>query len=211
MIWHADELNWNRAFEYAKEFYEEYGHLRIEKDYYVEDFNLGLWIQSQRRLKIKSATEMTLQKVARLDSIGMIWDVKDYVWETNVSLSRQYFEQNGDLLIPQDYVVQGVNLGSWIGNLSNSKKGSGSIELTEERISVMESMGMIWDVNEYLWEQHYLLAKEFYEENGHLNIPRNYSVGKWNVGYWLKNQKKADKKKTLREDRKEKLVKIGFN
>lgn len=70
---------------------------------------------------------------------------------------------------------------------------------------------MIWDVNEYLWEQHYLLAKEFYEENGHLNIPRDYSVGKWNVGYWLKNQKKADKKKTLREDRKEKLVKIGFN
>lgn len=53
MIWHADELNWNRAFEYAKEFYEEYGHLRIEKDYCVEDFNLGLWIQSQRRLKKK--------------------------------------------------------------------------------------------------------------------------------------------------------------
>lgn len=52
----------------------------------------------------------------------MIWDVKDYVWETNVSLSRQYFEQNGDLLIPQDYVVQGVNLGSWIGNLRNSKR-----------------------------------------------------------------------------------------
>ena len=80
MIWHADELNWNRAFEYAKEFYEEYGHLIIEKDYCVEDFNLGLWIQSQRRLKKKSATEMTLQKVDRLDSIGMIWDVKDYVW-----------------------------------------------------------------------------------------------------------------------------------
>ena len=54
MIWHADELNWNRAFEYAKEFYEEYGHLRIEKDYCVEDFNLGLWIQSQRRLKKKA-------------------------------------------------------------------------------------------------------------------------------------------------------------
>ena len=54
---------------------------------------------------------------------------------------------------------------------------------------------MIWDVNEYLWEQHYLLAQEFYEENGHLNIPRNYSVGKWNVGYWLKNQKRQIKRR----------------
>ena len=210
MVWNADELYWNRAFEHAKKFYEQNGHLRIEEDYIVDDFALGLWIQSQRRLKKTSTTEMTLFKIKKLDSIGMIWDVKDNIWENNVRLSKMYLEQNGDLLIPQDYIVQGVRLGQWIGNLRNSRKGHGSIELTTERINLLDSLGMVWDVNEYLWRQQYLLAEKYYKENGNLRIPVSYISNGYKLGSWLKNQKAAQKRGTLSIERIKLLEQIGI-
>lgn len=210
MVWNADELYWNRAFECAKNFYEQNGHLRIEEDYIVDDFALGLWIQSQRRLKKTSTTEMTLLKIKKLDSIGMIWDVKDYIWENNVRLSKMYLEQNGDLLIPQDYIVEGVRLGQWIGNLRNSRKGHGSIELTTERINLLNSLGMVWDVNEYLWRQQYLLAEKYYKENANLRIPVGYISNGYKLGSWLKNQKAAQKRGILSIERIKLLEQIGI-
>lgn len=209
MVWNSDELYWNQAFESAKKFYEQNGHLRIEDDYIHDGFALGLWIQSQRRLKKTSTTEMTLSKVKRLDSLGMIWDVKDYIWENNVRLSKEYFEENGNLLIPHDYIVGGVRLGQWIGNLRSSKKGHGSIELTDERIELLNSLGMVWDVNEYLWNQQYLLAENYYKENGNLRISAGYISNGYKLGMWLKNQKAAQKRGALCKDRVVKLEAIG--
>ncbi len=133
---------------------------------------------------------------------------KNINWDNNVRLSKMYLEENGNLLIPQDYIVEGVRLGQWISNLRNSKKGHGPIELTNERIELLNSLRMVWDVNEYLWEQQYLLAEKYYKENGNLRIPVGYVSNGYKLGTWLKNQKVAKKRGKLSKDRVSKLESI---
>lgn len=210
MIWDANECNWNVGFGYAKKFYESYGHLRVDVRYCVDDFKLGIWIQTQRKLKKGSNSKNNFEKIALLDSIDMIWDVNDYTWNCNLEICKKYYRKHGNLLVPQDLIIEGVNIGRWIANLRNAKKGKSAMGLTDERIAILESIGMVWDQNEYVWKQQYELAKEFFEQNGHLNIPRDYSVESCNIGMWLKNQKAANKRGTLSSARKQMLDEINI-
>ena len=80
------EYRWNEYYELAKEYYEKNGNLDISVTYVTEDGKkLGIWIAQQRRAyKAKyniSKTKLiplTDEKIEKLNSIGMIWDVKIY-------------------------------------------------------------------------------------------------------------------------------------
>ncbi len=210
MVWNAKDAQWMKAFALARDFYNTNGHCNIPHDYKVDGFNLGWWISGQRALRKRSQTELTKQKIEKLDSIGMIWNSKDNTWETNITLSKIYLETHGDLLIPSDYVIDGIALGKWIANLRNAKKGRVSMPLTPERIELLNSMNMIWDVNEYQWEIQFAEAKSYYETEGNLRIPVRYVSNGLNIGSWLKNQKAAKKRGKLCAERIEKLETIGI-
>ena len=47
------------------------------------------------------------------------------------------------------------------------------------------------------WIERYTLLKQFYEENGHSNVPRNYNTALGNLGAWAVRQRKAYKNGTL--------------
>lgn len=44
------------------------------------------------------------ERSARLDEIGMVWDVPDYLWEENYEAAVRYHRENGDLDVPAKYV-----------------------------------------------------------------------------------------------------------
>ena len=48
---------------------------------------------------------------------------------------------------------------------------------TQERIELLEAIGMVWDAgidSEERWQAMYQLAKEYYDVHQMLNIPSNY-------------------------------------
>ncbi len=78
------ELKWSNRYGLAKQFYEEYHHLRIPQNYVMNGVNLGTWINTQRQ-KYKKG-KMPLDKIKLLESIGMLWEIyntksKDFVDE----------------------------------------------------------------------------------------------------------------------------------
>lgn len=77
----------------------------------------------------------------------MVWDVHEANWLEMYQFACEYYEEKGDLLIPEDYIIYDyIKLGSWI---SEQRKLKVDNSLSEERIRLLEEIGMIWDIHEY--------------------------------------------------------------
>ena len=130
-------------------------------------------------------------------------------WLKNYALAKKYYEEHGDLLIPLNYTIVDddnnlVNLGNWIGNARKAYKGIGTGKLTEEQISLLNDIGMVWfakngeGIISDIWYNNYNLAKRYYEEYGNLLIPSSYTViddnnNLVNLGNWINAQRGAYK------------------
>jgi len=180
--------SWDMMYEVAKKYYEEHGNLAVTTRYVTDEgHTLGLWLNTQKKVyagKVKGI--LTDSQVEKLNAIGMRWKSDDDIsWEANFSEAVAYYEKNGNLMVSL-YDEDNKKLAAWISRLRhyrNKKLKTGY--LTEERIAALDAIGMIWDVHEYQWEQNYNAAKQYYKENGHLNVPHKYttpdgiSLGTW--------------------------------
>ena len=184
------DQRWIKTFNMAKKYYEQHNHLLIARSprFILEDdelrevkkhlengelnpewenaVNLGTWLSNQRR-SYKQGT-LSKGKINLLESIGMVWEPHEALWQETFNMAKKYYEQHNHLLIPdkQRFVFEddelrevkkhlengelnpewenAVNLGTWISNQRHSnKKGT----LSKERVDFLESIGMVWDLN----------------------------------------------------------------
>lgn len=106
MIWENRlESALENGFEHAKAYYEEFGDLLVPARYKAPDgFQLGSWICNlrQRRLNGEQSELLDEDRIARLDSIGMVWDASSVRWEKNYCKALEYYKTNENLLVPFD-------------------------------------------------------------------------------------------------------------
>ncbi len=191
--------SWEMMYAHAKAYYEKHGNLEVPRRYKTEDgYSLGEWLVIQRRVyKGESFGILTERQKKKLDAIGMRWDsASDMNWEKNFAAARKYYEDNGNLLMKALYTTEdGIRLGSWLSNIRTAVSTGREAQyklITQERKELLNSIGMIWDVKEFLWEEKYSVAKKYFEDHGHLDIPDNYvaedgmRLGKW-ISY-IRNQ-----------------------
>jgi len=149
-------LSWEEMYEYAKIYYEYHGNLNVpfgfktnngwERD---EDgkINLGIWINTQRH-KIAPNSE----KGKLLLAIKMRFEkVKSKLtWEEMYEYAKIYYEHHGNLKVASSFKTNNgwerdkvgkINLGVWINNQKIVYKTG---DLSFERISKLESIGMTW-------------------------------------------------------------------
>ncbi|MGV8982821.1 Helicase associated domain protein [Clostridium sp.] len=144
MIWDKNKYDWDVSYEYAKKYFLENGDINVPQSYAVDNFKLGKWINLQRNeYNGKKSTSISNERIRRLNEIGMVWYLGKYKWFTNYLLAKRYFKEYGNLLIPNDYEIDGIKLGEWIKKqreiYSSHKK-----ELTKERIALLNETGMVW-------------------------------------------------------------------
>lgn len=150
MVWQvANSYTWNQAFEKAKQYYITNGNLLVPQNYVDSDgFTLGIWITNQRMKKKNSKLPLSDEQIAKLDSIGMVWNVKEkHSWDFYYEYALQYYEQHLNLLIPVNYEVDGVKLGNWIANQRRARK-SYCNKLNEIQIALLDNIGMVWEINQ---------------------------------------------------------------
>ena len=175
VVWNKNEARWQEMYDLAKKYYEENGSLVL-----ITDINLKNWIQVQRQAyKGKGTyTKLSKQQIEKLESIGIVWDVKEKWFSEMYGLAKKYYEEHGDLMLPDKYEMDGKKVSSWIKDKRKAyKKGT----LTEEQIEQLEAIGMVWDVKEYKWNQMYQQVKQYYDENGNLilNPSQNKQLCSW--------------------------------
>lgn len=126
MVWKIrNRYSWDKMFSLALDYYSLNGNLFIPKNYQVivngETVNLGTWITNQRR-NYKAGVLAPL-RISKLEEIGMVWeDVKvasnNKRWLIMYKEALRYLEENGNLIVPSDYVVtiddEVYLLNSWI-------------------------------------------------------------------------------------------------
>lgn len=212
----AFTAGWDEMYRYAKEYYAEHGNLDIPRRYKLENgLSLGNWVDTQRRVRVgKVGGILTEERVKRLDEIGMRWEnVSDLSWNKYFTAAEKYFDKNGNLCPKSNYVTEnGVNLGSWLSNIRTYKKcGIQRNYLTDERIEILEKIGMIWDIPDYIFEKNYYAALEYFRTHGDLDVPANYiSENGVKLGSCIRNLRRARQNGTLSDLQIVRLDEIGM-
>ena len=209
------DIQWRMQFDDVKEYYEKHGNLDIPKDYVSKHGKkTAQWLERQR--KAYAMDELSGEQTILLDSVGFIELCEaDDSWELMYPAAKAYYAEHGDLLIPTDYVTDsGLNLGFWISNMRACyKKKKRTRYFTEERIRQLEAIGMVWNVNDYLWRRNYESAAKYYRSHGSLKVPVSYIDENGIKLYaWLKSMKKEyrNKSKRLSERQVAMLNQIGM-
>ena len=219
MMWFVFDENWNRMFELAKEYFVEHGNLEVPISYVNADGEkLGAWVRNQRTayknrylsLGNRQGTyaPLTDEQVAKMESIGMIWDPYKEQWEKMFGLAQEYYKKHGNLEVPKIYITpSGDRLGAWVQiqrmayrnrSLFKEERKNNFAPLTDERVSRLESIGMIWNTLDTQWERMFELAKEYYEKYGDLKVPNSYITSNGEkLGKWIHNQRTAYRNRTL--------------
>lgn len=199
---------WENMFKIAKQYYEENGDLLISSKYVTaENIKIGYWISTQR--KDYKANRLSKDKILLLEEIGMVWSIYDDSWYENYALAKQYFEKKGDLLIPRLYTTNnGEKLGAWIG-LQRKQYKEG--KLSNDRIKLLEKVGMVWSIYDIQWDEYFDLASKYYSEHGNLLVPLRYkTINDKKLGSWISSQRINYKSGKLSADRIEMLEQIGM-
>ena len=143
-------------------------------------------------------------------------------WEETYQLAINFYNENGHLNIPAkfktfdgiNYDENGFALGKWIQNLRKCRNGAAVyqyLNLTEDRINSLNSIGMIWNIDEYEWKLKYQLAAEYYHSNGNLEVPAKYKTENGvALGNWINNTRCKYRAGKLEEEKIRSLEKIGM-
>ena len=148
---------------------------------------------------------------------GRLNDVLTVSWQTMFEQAKKYYSENGDLEVPARFITNdGYSLGHWIYNQRAVRKGQQTGNLSEEQIEKLNSIGMRWDLyTDYSWEKNFNAAKDYYEKNGHLDVPSRFVTRDGlPLGAWLSSLRTWESSgihpKYLSAERKKQLESIGM-
>ena len=216
MRWdNVSDISWNLYYEAAREYYKIHGNLLVPSRYVTpRGLKLGIWMNNLRQYHksgIRKAL-LTEERIMALNSIGMQWDVLDYLFERNYVSAYEYYKKYGNLNVPVDYVDQdGIKLGNWLARLRTSKN-RGRLSLSDKQIDQLNKIGMLWgNRNDLAWEKGYEEAERYWEQFGDLVVPMDYMTKKgFRLGRWVQRQRANQKEGKLSGLRKERLDSLGM-
>ena len=215
MVWNPHEERWDKGYEHAQAYWKQYADLCVPATYRSEDgFALGTWLDRQR--SGRKSGKLSPERAAKLNALGMIWKKED-PWERRYALAKTFFKENGNLYVPAKQKFEGIWLAKWLDEqrqiFCGKRPGK---KLSTEQIRRLEEIGMEWENRALLnrknaWDELYADAEHFYQERGHLNVPRGYSgmCGK-RLDLWLKRQREAKRRGDLPEEQQKLLNAIGM-
>ena len=189
--------SWDAMYQIAKDHYIKHRTLSVSNRYITENgYALGSWLNTQRQVRTgKIPGILTEDRITKLDAIGMEWQSKyDRSWGKYYGALCKYKYEYGNIDIKADYTTEdGIDLGSWIANLRVARRsGRKGYYLTDERIAMLDKLGMIWDKLDYQWEKNYQACVEYYVKNHNLDIPTGYMTKEGlRVGAWVRRMRKA--------------------
>ena len=220
-----NELEWNKMYNLAKNYYEKNKNLEIPVSFKTKDgntkdetgVNLGIWIFNQR----KKYENLSTEKKKLLDDIKLRLTTIDYEkdWNDKYKLASIYYKHHNNLQIPilfktsngYEYDANGISLGRWLMGQKNKFN-----KLPKEKQQKLLKIGFVLNVHEEEWLNMYRLASNFYKEHNHLVIPRTFKTKDGFIidrnghalGTWIATQRQNFE--NLTKEKQNMLLGIGF-
>lgn len=128
------------------------------------------------------------------------------VWERKLQDAKDYREKYGNLDIPDGYIVNGYDLGSW---LADQKKAQHKGRLAPMRAAKLSELGIRWAVKEENWQQRYAAYRAFLETHGGSRPANSADKEERSLFYWFNDQQELYRQGRLSAERAGKLEKLG--
>ncbi|MFB8126070.1 Helicase associated domain protein [Streptomyces bacillaris] len=242
MVWSHFDVAWEEGLAAARGWAAEAGHLLAPLDATFQGYRVGIWLKNARAAARKaaeieqrraeglpvdsSAGALSDERREQLEDIDPSWCPSWPVeWQRCFHLVRLHLEAGHPLpTSPGDVVHQGEDLGRWVR----------SVRLGWDNLTTVQQ----WMCGQVLgiepagedekppprrtqadkWAMNYQAAKQFFEREGHLRVPRKHVerivVGEdqeereLRLGAWIGNQR--SRAATLSPERVELLSAIGM-
>ena len=197
---------WDRAYQKLVAYKGEHGHMLIPFLYRTSaGFGLGQWVATQR--KAKKSNLLSCQQIERLDTLGFVWDVREFSWTMNFQRLTAYAEKHGHVVVPKKYVApDGFRLGSWVQTQRVAKSKG---RLSKEQIAKLDEYGFVWDALQFAWDSAFQHVQEYKLQHGHVLVPWKYQTPDgFRLGSWVNKQR--TRKSTLSREQIAKLDEYGF-
>ena len=114
-----------------------------------------------------------------------MWDPLHSNWEQNLLLLRRFREEKCHCLVPEEYEVEGVRLGRWVGRQRQDYKNG---RLSENCVKYLTEIEFEWYPINSSWEMKLSLLQRFRKEHGHCLVPKEYEVQGVRLGDWIGTQ-----------------------
>ncbi|MET9503485.1 Helicase associated domain protein [Streptomyces sp. NPDC006622] len=254
MVWSHFDVAWEEGLAAARGWAAEAGHLLAPLDATFQGYRVGIWLKNARAAARKaaeieqrradglpvpsSAGALPEERREQLEEIDASWcPTWPVEWQRCFHLTRQHLEAGGTLPMEPGVVVhQGEDLGRWVRSVR-----LGWDKLTGVQQWLCEQVLGIQPATDDekpeprtsqadKWAMHYAAARQYYEREGHLRVPRKHieriviggdgdgsrdgesgaaqEVRELRLGAWVGNQR--SRAATLTPERMEKLSTIGM-
>jgi len=241
MVWSHYDVAWEEGLAAARGWAAENGHLLAPLDATYQGYKVGIWLKNaraaarkaqeieQRRaegLPVPSAAgALSEERREQLEDIDPSWCPSWPVeWQRAFHLTRRHLEAGGKLPTePGTVVHQGEDLGRWVRSVRLGwDKLTGVQQWMCEQVLGIEPAAedekpQPRRTQADNWAMNYEAARQFYEREGHLQVPRKHVeriVGEdqeereHKLGAWIGNQR--SRAATLTPERMELLSAIGM-
>ena len=207
--WNPIKEIYHESFISLKNFVNTNHHARVPSTYIDDNgLALGSWVNTQRG-KYNKGT-LSLENIKQLESVkGWLWDPINEDYQKRLEQLLQFEKKHGHISVPKNYIDdEGHNLSSWI-YLRRKHYRDG--KLTDNQVQQLESIeGWAWDANEEKFQIGFNKLKEFFKKNQNIKVPKARDKDGYNLGEWIRTQRKAYKNKNISFDRIQKLESLDY-
>lgn len=216
VIWNNADYAWNSNYSEILDIKNSVGHLNLSK---IKSYtnskgvvvevskDLKKWFRVQKTLyrnnKVRDDRKIKLEALG-FEELQTLKSKKENEFELNIDKLIKYKEKYQTMNVASDF--DDKELIEWIIEIRSAyTKGT----LSQERITKLNEIDFIWDINEYIWDEALkVLIKALKENNNDYFALTRPEYKK--ILSWVKNQRTAFNKGTLPQNRVDKLNAIGF-
>ena len=175
---------------------------------------------SSRQILLTYASfDISIENIELFEILEDMYDKLVMTWDDWYKLAAAYYEENGNLNIPRYFCTfngytsdsKGKELGKWLHTQKIYKLYG---RITKERIEKLENIGIVWNLQDEIWDQKYRLAAAYYNHYGNLDVPKDFKTKDGitpdesgeSLGLWILVQRKL--KKNITDPRASKRIEL---
>ncbi|MFH8442314.1 Helicase associated domain protein [Streptomyces sp. NPDC018026] len=180
MVWSHRDVAWEEGLTAARGWAEENGHLLAPLGAVYRGHKVGIWLKNARA-DVRSGT-LAPERREQLEDIDPSWcPTWPVEWQRAFHLVRQHLQARGVLpTVPGEVVHQGEDLGRWVRaqRLGWDRLTGGQQWMCEQVLGIepaaQDEKPKPRRTQSDKWALNYTAARQFYEREGHLRVPRGH-------------------------------------
>ncbi|MBF0341048.1 MAG: helicase associated domain-containing protein, partial [Magnetococcales bacterium] len=201
-VWDLKRARWEEGWQAFLQFSARAGHGKVP-DPCLDSMLLDQWAREMRRAWRLGQIDPKLQ--SRLEEAGFVWDLEQAAWEERFAELQLFQERHGHAGVIEPCPEHPL-LPAWVQAQRRAWAKGGLSDAMQARL---DGAGFIRDPAEKLWNDLFAALQNFYETQGHFNVPREWPDSP-ELFAWVKAQRLAREKEKLDPAKLARLAGLGF-